>query len=245
MLPWDGIEEELVRRADELRADQARVRDLIPTDRFDRTSDLVFKEKYEESEANEIFANLHYLKSARQGSKNFALLDPVHRRPVSVCSVSPLQWKPVARQLEGRFHIPRENVWEVSRMYTFDVAPDNVVSFLLSRVREVMRRDVPRVALMTTALDPNVGFNGNSYRGANWHEWMTVEARPYIYLDGNYVSLRQLRVRFGTADPERISAEYGIEVTTSAARLRPSSIFCCRINGPTESALGVLTPLRR
>ena len=72
-----------------------------------------------------------------------------------------------------------------------------------------------------------------------------IQARPYFYLDGDYVSPRQLRERFGTAGLDRISAEFGIEVTKSAARLLPSSIFCWRINGATESVPGELTTLRR
>jgi hypothetical protein len=244
-LTWQGIDEELARRADELRADHARVRGLSPTDRFEQPGDLVFKEKYEESEANEIFANLHYLKNARPESKNFALIDPVHGRPVSVCSISPLQWKPVVRQLSRQFGISKENVWEISRMYSFDIAPPNVTSYLLARVRKAMRKDEPTARLLTTAMDPNVGFNGNSYRGANWKEWMRIQPRPYFYLDGDYVSPRQLRERFGTAGLERISAQYGIEVTRSAVLLLPSSVFCWRINGATESAPGELIPLRR
>jgi len=245
VLSWEGIDEELARRADELHADQARVRGLSPTDRFEQPRDLVFKEKYEESEANEVFANLHYLKNARPESKNFALVDPVHGRPISVCSISPLQWKPVTRQLYRQFDIPRENVWEISRMYSFDIAPPNVTSYLLARVRKAMRKDEPTAELLTTAMDPNVGFHGNSYRGANWKEWMKIQPRPYFYLDGDYVSPRQLRDRFGTASLERISANYGIEVTRSAAMLLPSSVFCWRISGATESVAGELTPVRR
>jgi hypothetical protein len=244
-LAWKAIDEELAWRADQLYADQARVRGLSPTDRFEQPRDLVFREKYEESEANEVFANLHYLKNARPGSKYFALVDPVHGRPVSLCSISPLQWKPVARQLYRQFDIPAENVWEISRMYSFDIAPPNVTSYLLARVRRAMRKDEPTAELLTTAMDPNVGFNGNSYRGANWMEWMKIQPRPYFYLDGDYVSPRQLRERFGTAGLERISAQYGIEVTRSAAKLLPSSIFCWRINGATESVPGELIPLHR
>jgi hypothetical protein len=244
-LSWEVVEAELDRRADELHADQARVRGLIPTDRFGRAKDLVFTEKYEASEADEIFANLHYLKNARKESKNFALLDPVHGRPVSLCSISPLQWKPVARQLSRRFAISSENVWEISRLYSFDVAPANATSFLLAKVRRAMRKEEPTAELLTTALDPNVGFNGISYRGSNWKEWMRISPRPYLYLDGNYVSPRQLRERFGTANLTQIATEYGIEVTASAARLQPSGIFCCRIDGATEAVTEELIPLRR
>lgn len=244
-LSWEEVDTELDRRADELHADETRVRGLIPTDGFAEAKNLVFVENYGPSEANDIFANLHYLKNARKDSKNFALLDPVHGRPVSLCSISPLQWKPVAKQLFRRFGILQENVWDVSRMYSFGVAPRNATSFLLAKVRKAMSTDEPTAKLLTTAVDPNVGFNGISYKGANWKEWMRISPRPYLYLDGNYVSPRQLRERFGTANLAQIAVDFGIEVTPSAVRLQPSSIFCCRIDGATEAVTEELVPLRR
>ena len=47
----------------------------------------------------------------------------------------------------------------------------------------------PPADLLVTAVDPNLGFTGCSYRAANWQQWMTVKARPYLYENGRYVSL--------------------------------------------------------
>ena len=54
--------------------------------------------------------------------------------------------------------------------------------------------------MLTTAVDPNLGFIGSSYRAANWQQWMSIEARPYLYVDGVYASPRQFRTRFGGAN---------------------------------------------
>ncbi|GAA1652138.1 hypothetical protein GCM10009744_50030 [Kribbella alba] len=226
------IEMELRRSAAGLRTDQARIRSLIPTNKFP-LQDLRFVE-YDAREAAAIFSHLHYLRSARAGSRNFALVDPVNGLPVSLCSVSPLEWLRVGRQLQTQFGVPRERVWDVSRVYSFDVAPSNAISFLLAKVRNVFRTEVRDVDLLTTAVDPNLGFTGSSYRAANWHRWMSIQARPYLYVDRLYASPRQLRQRFGTANLSELQVRHGAVVEQSRAKLLDSTIFCCRVRGETE-----------
>lgn len=226
------IEMELRRSAAGLRTDQAKIRSLVPTNKFP-LQDLRFVE-YDAREAAAIFSHLHYLRSARAGSRNFALVDPVNGLPVSLCSVSPLEWVRVGRQLQTQFGVPRERVWDVSRVYSFDVAPSNAISFLLAKVRNVFRTEVRDVDLLTTAVDPNLGFVGSSYRAANWHRWMSIQARPYLYVDRLYASPRQLRQRFGTANLSELQARHGAVVEQSRAKLLDSTIFCCRVRGETE-----------
>jgi hypothetical protein len=108
------IETELRRSAAGLRADQAKIRSLVPTNKFP-LQDLRFVE-YDAREAAAIFSHLHYLRSARVGSKNYALVDPVNGLPVSLCSVSPLEWMRVGRQLQTQFGVPLERVWDISRV---------------------------------------------------------------------------------------------------------------------------------
>ncbi|HEY0616333.1 MAG TPA: hypothetical protein VGD15_02050 [Kribbella sp.] len=226
------IDTELRRSAACLRADQAKIRSLIPTNKFP-LQDLRFVE-YDAREAAAIFSHLHYLRSARPGSRNYALVDPVNGLPVSLCSVSPLEWMRVGRQLQTQFGVPLERVWDVSRVYSFDVAPSNAISFLLAKVRNVFRTELRDVDLLTTAVDPNLGFTGSSYRAANWHRWMSIQARPYLYVDRLYASPRQLRQRFGTANLIELQARHGAVVEQSRAKLLDSTIFCCRVRGETE-----------
>jgi hypothetical protein len=143
----------------------------------------------------------------------------------------------VASQIDRQFAIPRERVLEVSRLYSIDSAPDNAISSLLSKTRNYVRRNMSSVELLVTAVDPNLGFTGCSYRAANWQQWMTVKARPYLYESGRYVSPRQLRERFGTSKLTELQANYPGRFAKSTVRLFDSMIFGCRVNGETEVVL--------
>ena len=93
---------------------------------------------------------------------------------------------------------------------------------------------MPSTELLVTAVDPNLGFTGSSYRAANWQQWMTVRARPYLYENGRYVSPRQLRKRYGTANLGELQAKFpGGRFQQSRVRLLDSMIYCCRVNGAT------------
>jgi hypothetical protein len=231
---WQLAQAELQRCAEELSADQAKVRGLVSTNRFE-LQDLVFIPDYSSTEAETIFTQLHYLRSARQGARNYALVDPVHGLPVSLCSVSPLEWKLVGRQLGQQFEIPMGKILDVSRVYSFEVAPANAISRLLAKVRNAIREAEPAAELLTTAVDPNLGFTGSSYRAANWQHWMTVAPRPYLYTGANYVTPRQLRNRYSTANLTRIETDFGEKIEAcNPALLLDSSIYCARLKGETE-----------
>jgi hypothetical protein len=224
---------ELNRNGGRLAHDQRSIENLIPQDEFG-LSDLRFV-RLGNAEADQIFGRLHYLRSARPGSMIFALVDPVNKLPVTLCSVSSLEWRKVGRQLQAQFGVPLGAAWDVSRVYSFDVAPPNAISFLLAKVRQVIRREIPSVQVLTTAVDPNLGFVGASYRAANWRQWMSIEPRPYLYVDGVYASPRQLRTRFGGANLAELRAAHPDgRFEQSRAKLLDSVIYCCRIRGETE-----------
>jgi hypothetical protein len=232
LVSWRQIDAELKRSATDLLADQEKVRRLIPTGTF-RLDQLKFV-AYDNDDAAEIFTHLHYLRSARPGSLNYALVDPFYGLPISICSVSPLEWRRVGRQITKQSGVGMEAVWDISRVYSFDVAPANAISYLLARVRNDIRQRVPEAQLLSTAVDPNLGFTGSSYLAANWRRWMTIKARPYLYFDKGYVSPRQLRARFQTTNVADLSAMHGKRFERSRTELLDSMIFCCRIKGETE-----------
>ncbi|GAB2587508.1 Mom family adenine methylcarbamoylation protein [Kribbella endophytica] len=217
----------------QLRADQAMVFDLASTDAY--PLDVLRFVECEVEDAEAIFGNLHYLRSARPGARNFALIDPIHRRPVTLCSVSPMDWAVVGKQLNRQFGVAVERMWDVSRVYSFDVAPANAISTLLAGVRKEMQKSEPTAELLTTVVDQNLGFTGSSYRAANWQYWMSVRPRPYLYVDGVAVSPRQLGIRYGTQSLAEVRAKYGVLAEQSRAELADSMIYCCRLRGPTEA----------
>ncbi len=154
---------------------------------------------------------------------------------MTLCSVSPLDWALVGKQLSRQFGVPAERMWDVSRVYSFDVAPANAISTLLAGVRKEMQKSEPSAELLTTVVDRNLGFTGASYRAANWRYWMSVRPRPYLYVDGVAISPRQLRIRYGTQSLAEARARYGVLVEQSRAVLADSMIYCQRIRGVTEA----------
>jgi hypothetical protein len=228
-----AVNSELRRNAKRLQSDQWDLKDLVPADEF-LLSDLRFV-RLGNHRASRIFSGLHYLRSARRESIDFALVDPLNGLPVTLCSVSPLDWTRVDRQLQAQFDVRPGAAWEVSRVYSHSVAPRFAISQLLSRVRQVIGREIPSAEVLTTAVDPNLGFLGTSYRAANWQQWMSVEARPYLYVDGLYVSPRQLRTLWGSANLQQLRREYrNVRFEQSRVRLLDSLIFCCRLREVTE-----------
>jgi hypothetical protein len=193
---WQA-QRELRISASRLRGDTRAVSNHLPVKKFS-LRELAF-EVIDPSRALPLLTSLHYLRSARQDSLYFALLDPTDRLPVSLCSVSPLEWKRVSNQLQAQFAIRQGSAWDVSRVYSVDSAPANAISLLLSKVRLYFRRNFPSADLLVTVVDPNLGFTGSSYRASNWQQWMTVKARPYLYEYDQHVTPRQLRERYDTA----------------------------------------------
>lgn len=229
------ISAELHHRAQDLLRDIARVdaKKLVPSAKAE-LRDLEFVELSNEH-ADLIFGSLHYLRSARPGSLNFALVHRETRLPYTLCSVSPLEWKLVGRQIFAQFGVPQTAVWDVSRVFSFDLAPQNAISYLLGKLRNRFRTGTEGVKLLATAVDPNLGFSGASYRAANWEAWMTVQARPYLYVNHRYASPRQLRGLYGTTNPAELQERFGRKFEQSRAKLLDSSIFCVRVRGETET----------
>ena len=188
--------------------------------------------------ANPIFEHLHYLRSARPGAENFGLVDPEHGLALCLCSVNTIDWSKLARQLSrvaaGREPVKEDAIRDVARVYSFDTAPKYSISRLLAQVRAQLRAEVPAARLLTTVVDPNLDFDGRSYRAAGWTQWATVRARPYLYVDRQYTSPRQLRALYGTSHPVELREKLGARFTMSRIRLADSIVFCSRTRGKTE-----------
>jgi hypothetical protein len=229
------VQRELKVSAERLRRDVRAARDHVSREKFD-LCELTF-ERIESFQALPLLTLLHYLRSARPGSVYFALVDPVRRLPIVLCSLSPLQWRPVGNHISSRFAIPYHRIWDVSRVYSNDTAPHNAISTLLSKVRAYLRRNMSAADLVLTAVDPNLGFTGSSYRASNWQQWLTIRARPYFYERGRYVSPRQLRERFGSSNLVQLQAKYPGRFQQSRAKLLDSMIFCSSVNEKTKVVL--------
>jgi hypothetical protein len=219
--------------ATRLRKDVTAAATYVPVEAF-LLSQLKF-EPLAEVQAQPVLTHLHYLGDARPGSRYFSLVDPVQGLPVALCSVSEFRWTRVATQLFRQFSIRQERVLDVSRVYAIESAPLNSISTLLSHVRTWLRRTEPSIELLTTAVDCNLGFTGVSYRAANWKPWLRIKARPYYYENQVHVTPRQLREHYGTPRFDELQAMSPRRFERSKSKLLDSVIYCCRVNGETES----------
>jgi hypothetical protein len=150
-------------------------------------------------EAKPILTHFHYLRSFREDSVNLAAL--YRNRIVALCSVSPLDLPRIADRL------PIRSVQEaavISRVFVFDWAPRNVVSYLLARVKQAgaVKKDV---RMLLTYVNPNMGFTAASYKASNWQQLGVETGTRYAYLHGSYLTDRRLA---SLPAPEKRAVEY-------------------------------------
>lgn len=164
----------------------------------------------ERERAEPVLAHFHYLRSFRSDSVNVALLD--RERIVALCSISPFDLATIGERLPIR---TSAEVAVVSRVFAFDWAPRNVISYLLARAEHSPAVD-REVRLLLTYLNPNLGFTGASYRAANWRKVGLEAGTRYAYLNGNYITDRRL--------PTLSSADRA-EIEYSTMLLEPLQIY--------------------
>src|SRR5580700_7081618 len=139
--------------------------------------------------ASVIHERFHYLGAFRAGDHLALYANATADVPMALLTLSPLDIShlrplyPTARD--------RSKVLVVSRLFAFDWAPRNSVSYLLGQASKWIRDRWPEVGTLLTYLNPNLGFTGVSYGASNWTHFVEVPAR-YAYLAGNYVTYRNL-----------------------------------------------------
>lgn len=135
--------------------------------------------------AETVLGNFHYLRSYRSDSVSVGAF---HRdRLVALCAVAPLDIPELASQLTIT---SLDEAAVVTRVFAFDWAPRNVISYLLARIGR--SSGLANDRLLVTYLNPNLGFTGASLKAANWQQIGTEVGTRYAYLDGRYITDRRL-----------------------------------------------------
>ncbi len=169
----------------------------------------------------------HYLSSPRANGIHLGL----HHRPesenqrrlVSLATLSTFDLRHLADALP--FHLDPSQVLVLSRFIAAPWAPPNTGSCTLGKIAQWLRRERREIRMLLTYLDPNVGFRGALYRAANWIFFGREKKRRYLFLDGDYVTDRQMISRFGTADFAKLQMQLGGGITRSAFLLDPLDIY--------------------
>src|SRR5207245_11774724 len=136
------------------------------------------------------------------------------KQAVALAAFSPFDLSHVS----GLLPTTEARVMVLSRVFVFDWAPRNCVSYLLAKARSWIEEEVPSTAMLLTYVNPNVGFTGASYRASGWVSFAEEEPTVYAYVDGLYTTERALVQRFGTSQPAELSALLGARFETSRMR---------------------------
>lgn len=175
--------------------------------------------------AYDVMERFHYLRSPRTDGRAYGLSTSTDRL-AALCVSSPLDVRHLCDLLvaHGRpCHLARV----VSRVFAFEGAPKNCISYLLSRVTRAERRI--GVTDFVTYVNPNMGFTGSSYRASGWHLLGEEPGTTYRYLDGRYETDRRLASEFGEHDDETYRRLLGHRFAVSTMPLAPLLVFHTRL----------------
>ena len=193
-----------------------------------------------DSEAQIIHERFHYLQSFRPRGQHFGLVTQASNRLFAVATLSVFDLWHLAALIRDQF-APRE-ILVISRVFCFDWAPRNSISYLLGRIARWLRKRSATAKLLLTYVNPNMGFRGASYRAANWYllarEWGT----RYCYIDEDYITDRHLALQFGTIKASLLSARLGSRFATTQIELEPLMLYAYLLHR-SASLVGSHSPI--
>lgn len=217
-------------------------------ERAPRMSELTLSDlelvQVDEAIARVVLERFHYLRSFRLGSDHMGgvVRDANDERLVALLTVSALDVPTIAEHLPDG--VARAQTMVLSRVFAFDWAPRNTLSFLMARLTRALRRSPKPPRLLVTYVNPSLGFTGASYRAANWVLWAREIGTRCAYLDGRYVTDRELARSFGTSNPEALAARLGDRIAFSEMALRPLDLYAYPLDGDLRTALEGGEPLK-
>jgi hypothetical protein len=172
-------------------------------------------------QARIVTERFHYLRSPRSDGHAYGL-SADDGSLVAICVLSPLDVPHLQHLLRSRGRSPtRAQV--VSRVFVFEGAPKNCISYLLSRCAHEERRH--GVTDLVTYVNPNMGFTGVSYRASGWSLLGEEPGTTYRYLDNRYITDRELERRFQRHGDAAYHRMLGEKFAVSIMPLQPLLIF--------------------
>jgi hypothetical protein len=171
--------------------------------------------------AYNVMARFHYLRSPRTDGRAYGLSTSAGRL-AALCVSSPLD-VPVLSALLASAGRSSERARVVSRVFVFEGAPANSISYMLSKIAREERG--MGVTDLVTYVNPNMGFIGSSYMASGWQKLGTEPGTRYRFVDGRYTTDRQLAARFDVHNDEDYQRILGGRFAVSIMPLAPLFVF--------------------
>lgn len=163
----------------------------------------------------------HYLASPRSDAIHLGLGERVS--PACLMSFSPFDLEHLTGMLPDG--VRPESVVVLSRQVTVGDVPRNTWTFAFGRACRWFRAHRPDIRMVLTYLDPNLGFEGASYRAANWTLLGKEPKGRYVFVDGIPVPNRELMRLYGTARFDDLQVLLGSRVERTTMPLQPLCVF--------------------
>src|SRR5207248_3277815 len=131
----------------------------------------------------------------------------------------------IARMLD----IKQSHIKMLSRVVILPGAPKNSASRLIGQVIRWIRNSMPEIEALATYNNPNLAFSGAIYRATNWEVVGFENKHPDIILDSQYITLRELKRKFGTFDPTKLIEKLGNRIVVQPTPCFPLEIYAYRL----------------
>ncbi|HKV34432.1 MAG TPA: hypothetical protein VJP89_08930 [Pyrinomonadaceae bacterium] len=174
-----------------------------------------------DDESRRVMKRFHYLHSARIDGRAYGLRTECGRL-VALCVSSPLDIDRLHNLLKTK-RAASKRARVLSRVFVFEGAPVNSISYLLSRAAQSERR--LGASDWMTYVNPNMGFTGVSYLASGWYLLGDEPGTTYRYVDNRYITDRELANRFGSRDDESYAQLLGNRFAKSVMPLAPLLVF--------------------
>jgi len=181
--------------------------------------------------SQDVMKRLHYLRSPRMDGRAYGLSTD-DGCLVALCVSSPLDVPRLCEMLVAHYRSMPLGARVVSRVFAFEGAPTNSISYLLSRAARAERRQ--GVTDFVTYVNPNMGFTGASYRASGWQLLGDEPGTTYRYIDGRYTTDRNLAAEFGRQNDGTYRRLLGARFAVSTMPLAPLLVFHYRVSGHVE-----------
>jgi len=177
-----------------------------------------------EAEARVIHERFHYLGSFRQqDSQHYCLRTEGDGRLAALATLSAMDLVHIEHLLPDGL-LARE-VRVLSRVFAFDWASHNSLSFLFGRLLRTIENRQREIKVILTYVNPNMGFSGASYRASNWIRFGRELGTRYYYVDELYRTDRSLASEYGTTVEPGLRALLGPRLEVSKIDLEPLYIY--------------------
>ena len=110
--------------------------------------------------------------------------------------------------------IPRENVYELVRLFIYDGYGDNIESYLIGQGFKWLKENAPEIKVLVSYSDPEQGHLGIIYQATNWiYQGNSIRLMPNYAIrlteNGKWMHSRNVTTKFGSHNLEKLKKKIG------------------------------------